>query len=146
MDNNDGVAIQSSGARITQAMEEAGESIEMSKVRYIDYERDIWYHPENFPHRSYNMITPLIHKRIEFAHEQEFRLFHLIEEATRVPDYWQPGQNGNNIAVNLDRLIERVFMHPTATEEARASVQNLVAAAGLDKPVVFSQLSSQPYY
>jgi hypothetical protein len=48
--------------------------------------------------------------------------------------------------VRTNTLIERVFMHPTATEEARASVQNLVAAAGLDKPVVFSQLSSQPYY
>ena len=146
MDNNDGIAIQTTGARITQAMEEAEEEIEMSKVRYIDYERDIWYHPENFPHRSYNMITPLIHKRAEFAHEQEFRLFHLIEEATRINEYWQPGQHGKNISVNLDTLVERVCLHPTMSEPARIHVQNLMAATGLDKPVVFSQLSSRPYY
>ncbi|RYY72252.1 MAG: DUF2971 domain-containing protein [Chitinophagaceae bacterium] len=146
MDNNEGVAIQTTGARITRTMEDPAEDIEMSKVRYIDYERDIWYHPEDFPHRSYNMITPLIHKRAEFGHEQEFRLFHLIEVATRTTDYWQPDQHGRNIPVNLDTLIERVCLHPTATEADCNNVLNLLAAAGLDKPVVFSQLNSQPYY
>lgn len=146
LDDNDGIAIQSSGERVIQAMEACAEPIEMSKVRYIDYENDIWYHPEDFPHKSYNMITPLIHKRREFAHEQEFRLFKVIDEATGSAEYWQADQKGSNVTVNLELLIERVVLHPMASKLAFERAEQMLKDAGLNVPVVYSNLSTEPYY
>ena len=59
---NEGVSIQSNFLRIEKAFENTTENICASKVRYIDYKKDIWYNKEEYPICSLNTITPVIHK------------------------------------------------------------------------------------
>lgn len=113
--NNEGVAIQSTAARIRDAFEKVEEKIELSKIKYLDYEKDIWYHPKEYPHMKYSLIIPFMHKRLEFIHEQEYRIYHEIQEAIDNEDYWENQENhmGKFIKVDLKNLVEKVYLPPT---------------------------------
>jgi hypothetical protein len=143
--DNEGVAIKASTESMHATFEPIETGVEMSRVRYLDYERDTWYHPEHFPHRSYNMITPLFHKRIEFSHENEFRIFHTIQEAIDEPEYWGD-RKGINISIAPERLIEQIVLHPMAGVEVTARVRELVVTYGYDLPIVTSRLSEPPIF
>ena len=74
--SNDGVAIKSTVSNLHKSFINTREKLICSKIRYLDYDKDIWYHETEFPYRSYNLYTPLIHKRIEFKGEEELRLLY----------------------------------------------------------------------
>jgi hypothetical protein len=60
--DNEGVAIQSTTERIYKTIKDIPEVIGLSKVRYLDYEKDIWYHPVDYPNLAYNFYSPIVHK------------------------------------------------------------------------------------
>lgn len=62
--DKEGVAIQSTTERIYGTIEVIPEIIGLSKVRYLNYETDIWYHPEQYPHWAYCSYTPFWRKVI----------------------------------------------------------------------------------
>lgn len=146
--SNDGVAIQSTKERIEKTIGNTIEEISLSKVRYLDYEKDIWYHNVNYPHKAYNLITPLFHKRIEFIHEQEFRLFILIQDAINNENYWgnEAIEKGKFIKVDLLSLIENVYLPPTIDKETQDKIISLSEGLGYKFKYLKSRLSSNPYY
>jgi hypothetical protein len=148
--NNEGVAIQSSPHHINLALTNTPQKIRASKVRYINFDEDIWYHPSEFPNDGYNLFTPLIHKRIEFEDEREFRLVRIISDITdrRQNEYWenQPNQMGEHIPVDLEALIGKVILHPTAEESTLERVKETLLKFGLDKTVERSILQSERYF
>ena len=135
--DNEGIAIQSSPKLLFEALEKTSDSIRPSRVRYLNYEKEIWYNEKEYPHIHYNFIIPLIHKRAEYSHEREFRLLIELREAENDPHYWfrPPGIFGNSkmltsiwrklnygeakgkmIHFNVDSVVEKIILPPTSNE------------------------------
>lgn len=148
--NNEGVVVQSTPLRMKKAFNGTENKILRTKVRYIDYGSGIWNHPIEYPHYGYNMLTPIVHKRIEFKEEQEYRLIRQIPEVTdrRNVEYWnnQPNSIGELIIVDLKALIEKVILHPTTGNKTLPKIQKILSQANLTIPIEKSSLNSPLYF
>jgi len=148
--DNEGVAIQSPAKTLFESLNGTPEIIHPSKIRYLNYDLDIWYHPEDYPHIHYNLIIPLIHKRTEFCHESEFRLFIDVPEAVENENYWvQPDGNeskGKMIHFNIEHAIERVIFPPTSNHLVDDRIRSLTLDFGYDFEFEKSKLNEAPYY
>lgn len=146
--SNDGVAIKSTVKSLLRSFENTKEIIYCSKVRYLDYEKDIWYHKTDYPNMAYNLFTPIVHKRIEFQQEQELRLIHELDNSNDPDEYWKNQQfkNGKNILIDPNILIHQVYCAPTSDEEQKKRILELIVKYGLSFEVERSRLSDEPYY
>ena len=146
--SNEGVAIQTTTAHLMQALDLTPLDIDISRVRYIDYDKDGFYHHQDFPHQGYNLFAPLIHKRNEFVHEQELRLIHEVRDAETDPHYWEKQEVGSGkfIEINLGVLIDKIILPPTSDEEVRNKIESISRKLGyefifekstLSKPALF---------
>ncbi len=146
--SNEGIAIKTTVDRLINSFKKTKEQIFCSKVRYLDYEKDIWYHQTEYPITSYNMFIPLIHKRIEFQQEQELRLIHKVEFKEYSDNYWnnQPFEKGKNISVELNSLIEEIYFAPTSDEKQINRIKKIISENGFNFKYRKSVLSKEPYY
>ena len=126
--SNEGVAIQTNFNSLRKALHKTEENILSSKIRYINYETQTWYDEIEYPHKNYNTLTPLIHKRIEFIHENEFRLLFEDKNILRMPDYWENQENhmGFFIKVDINQLVERIYLPPTIDEKSEYTIRDIV--------------------
>lgn len=145
---NEGVAIQSTVGDLIKSFKNTEQQILMSKVRYLDYNEDIYYHPTEYPQMAYNAIAPIIHKRLAFIHESELRIFEQITEAIHDDNYWhnQPNKLGKFIPVDLNLLINRVILPPTSEQDVKDAVQKLLSGYGFDFTIEQSALNDQPIF
>ena len=146
--DNEGVAIQSTARKVFETMDKAVEVIELSKIRYIDFDKQGWYHPTEYPHTSYNLIAPYFHKRIEFAYEQEYRIYHEIREAIKNEEYWDTQENhkGKFIKVDLRTLVDKIYLPPTADKKTVDRIKALTKQYDYDFDFAISKLQNEPYY
>lgn len=151
-----GIAIVSDLERMTAALSENGGSIFCGMVDYIDYDRDSL--------DLSNSFTAALAKRLSFAHEREVRLLHwdtsigdeqvwtLWQGQPRL--MWQAKSHADHAAINppagktfrcdLDQLIKEIRISPTAPAWFEAAVRDFCGLAGLDKPIVRSDLTRSP--
>ena len=146
--DNEGVAIQTTKERLTCILNKSLEDISISKIRYLNYETDVWYDSKEYPHSSYNMIVPLIHKRIEFVHENECRLFVQIQDAIDIENYWdsQPIEKGKLIQLNVPELIDKIYLPPTCDDKTENKIKDLANSLGFSFEFIKSKLSAEPLY
>jgi len=146
--SNAGVAIQTTIEKLEKAFSKTKEKINYSKVRYLNYENDIWYDVNDYPIQSYNMFIPLVHKRIEFKQEAEIRLIHFIETEDNLDKFWkfQPFSNGMNINVEVNELIDIVHASPTSDIDQISKIQEIIKQYGFNFKVLKSGLTTNPYY
>lgn len=145
---NEGVAIQTTVKKLTESFINSPLNLYLSKIRYINFNKDIWYHHIDYPHSTYNLYTPFVHKRVEFKHEQECRVLHEINSSNQLPTYWDFQNNniGHFIQVDANNLIERVILSPTSDENVRLKVENLLTKYSLNKQIDKSKLNDKPIY
>jgi len=145
---NEGVAIQSTVKDLIESFKENEDQIMLSKVRYLDYQKDIYYHPKDYPINGYNAISPIIHKRLAFSHESELRVFRQINDAIHDIHYWdnQPNKKGKFISVNLNKLIKNIILPPTSDEGVKKVVQTLLKENNFDFLIERSKLDDEPTY
>jgi hypothetical protein len=145
---NEGVAIQTSIQRMYNSLKNTQELINPSKVRYIDYERDGFFHLTEYPVNHQNTITPAIHKMKEYEFESEFRLLIEINDAIydSAGNYWEKQQNllGKFIKVDVKELVEFVIFHPTLEEEQKENIKRKTKALGYDFQFKNSSLDRKP--
>ncbi len=145
---NEGVAIQTTVKRLMDALAGNATEVDISKVRYIDYDKDCFHHPRDYDHRNYNLFMPLVHKRNEFVHERELRLIHEVNDARLNKDYWttQEFERGMFIEIDLSILIDKVILPPTSDEAVRMKAEKIATGLGynlsfekstLAKPALF---------
>jgi len=146
--SNEGVAIQSRVGLVSKAFQNTKEGLFASKVRYIDYEKDIWGHAIEYPIANYNFFTALVHKRIEFKHEQEFRILGQIQSAFSDENYWesQDISKGKFVALDLRVLVERLVMPPTIDKRGAEKLSEICSDYGFQFNIARSRLSEPPYY
>jgi hypothetical protein len=138
--SNEAVAIQSTFPRLRDSFNTTNEGINIGMVNYIDYETQ-WM-PES------NMFYPFVHKRLSFEHEHEIRAVfqHLpvngesIDWSQNLHDY------GTNIVIDINTLIERIYVSPLAPSWFYELVQAVVLRYGLSKEVIYSDLNSNPVF
>jgi hypothetical protein len=112
-------------------------------VTYIDYKTD------EIPWN--NGFYPYVHKRKSFEFERELRA--LFAEEWCIPgEEGRPGQplpDGPRVipvAVDLNHLVDTVFVSPRAPAWFRELIGNVVARYGRNWPVVQPDLDTDPVF
>lgn len=146
--NNEGVAIQSSKEKLIKSLEQTHQKIGLSKVRYLDYDKDIWFHKTEYPHRYYNLVTPLIHKRVQFSHENEFRLYNWETSRENDSGYWlkQKFEAGELIHVDINSLIEKIILCPSSDSVFENKIKQFTKTMGYNFSFEKSNLINTPRY
>lgn len=120
------VAIQTTCQRLYKALGE-DPYIDIGKVKYIDYRKQFS-----------NVGTGAFwYKRKSFEHEREVRVI--------IRNYENTGK-GISRSIDLDTLIENVYVSPYASEWFVEVVRDILKKYELDKPVLYSSMADQPFY
>ncbi len=136
--NNAGIVIQSTYKRLVDVLNK-NEQIYVGGVKYVDY--DIEVIPEN------NTFWPYVHKQKSFEHEHELRaVIQHIPSLKKGIDINIPGPLGINESVDLEKLIETIFIAPTSPDWFNNLVHSMLKKYSLSKKVFFSKLSERPVY
>tara|TARA_R110002126_G_scaffold72987_6_gene182246 strand:+ start:4211 stop:4912 length:702 start_codon:yes stop_codon:yes gene_type:complete len=127
--NSEGLAIQSTIGRLQKAVEpEQNYKQFIGEVNYIDYKKE--YIPFD------DMFFPFLFKRKSFQYEREVRIItDVAETKTTLND-------GLKITVDIDQLIERIYIHPKSENWYKNLVIQLVAQLGFDFTIEKSDLES----
>lgn len=146
--DNEGVAIQTTVETLKIVIDQIQEKIGISKVRYLNYEIERWFHPIDYPEMGYNLYIPLVHKRVEFKHENELRLIHDVDEAIDDETYWnrQPCHIGKLIEVDIHKLIGKVYFPPTIDSKAISRIKYMAKKYGFNFKFEKSKLANKPLY
>lgn len=133
--SNEGIAIQSTFDRLTACFDNCDKMIRIGKVKYLDYQE------EQMPLDSRFQLY--LHKRKSFQHEHELRAIHYDAESlsnnTEIID-------GILMPVNLDILIEKIYVAPEAPFWFKKLVESVSKRYGINKIIVSSQLDERPLY
>ena len=121
---SEGVAVQTTTERLCRSL--GNDSFKIGKVKYVSFDK-----PLN------DKQVPVWYKRDGFAHEREVRV--VIKDAI-ITDKGLP------VAVDLDTLVEAIYISPTAKPWLADLVKCIIHQYGLDKPVHYSQLNETPVY
>jgi hypothetical protein len=135
---NQGLALQSTFARLRQSLGASPLEVHIGKVNYIDYEK------ETFPED--NMFWQFLHKRRSFEYERELRA--IIWEPRwgtwKVRD--QGEVPGINLEVDLETLLERVYVSPTSPQWFEDLVRSTSLQYGVQCDVLKSDLDKDPIF
>ena len=114
--------------------------VHIGKIKYVDYTKD--FIPEA------NLMTPFLHKRKSYEYENELRAINLELPVVdgKVDLSREPLNRGKNIPVDLDILIEKIFVAPTAPKWFYELVESILDKFGLEKEVIQSSLDEDPVY
>ena len=127
--NSEGLAIQSTIGRLQKAMQvEKDFNQYIGEVNYIDYKKE--YIPFD------DMFFPFLFKRKSFQYEREVRIIaDLSEQEIKIND-------GLKIEVDIDQLIEKIYIHPKSENWYKKLVIELVDKLGFDFEIEKSDLES----
>jgi hypothetical protein len=141
--NDEGIAIRSTVKRLRDSLARYSMPIYMGTVDYIDFARDVIQHG--------NVFLPFLHKRHSFEHENELRVVGWLPNMfSHIPMI--KGENLNqrverlrplfdgHIPVDLEVLIEKAYVAPTAPAWYTDLIQSVVDKYGLNKKVERSSL------
>ncbi|MBL7168219.1 hypothetical protein ISS40_06055 [Candidatus Bathyarchaeota archaeon] len=140
--SDEGVAIQSTFKRFTKCFDEYKDNdVHIGKIKYIDYNKD------RIPLQ--NMFYPFMHKRKSYEHEKELRALILKMHDEPERKYWhmlEPHEKGRYIPVNLDILIEKIYVSPTSPAWFHEITESIVSKYNINKAVKKSHLDDDPIY
>jgi len=126
---NEGLAIQSTLGRIKQALipENTFEQ-HIGEVNYIDYKKE--YIPFD------NAFFPFLFKRKSFQYEREIRIITDVTSQNLTID------NGLKIDVDINLLIEKIYIHPKSENWYKNLIIEMVKRLGFDFEIEKSDLES----
>ncbi|MCR5863159.1 hypothetical protein LRS05_13940 [Flavobacterium sp. J372] len=127
--NNEGLAIQSTVGRLQQALApEQKYEQHIGAVKYIDYKKEYIPFDDDF--------FPFLFKRKSFQYEREVRI---ISNLTK---YDLNINEGVKIDVDINTLIERIYIHPKSENWYKNLVIQLMQQLGFDFIIEKSDLES----
>ena len=125
----EGIAVQTTFARLKEAIDPQGLSVSGARVQYVDF--------DSFVANETNVVSWAALKRESFAHENEFRLIHFTLLS---------GPSGFALPVKLGALIENVYVAPTTPDWLYKLVMSLLAKFQFQLTVHRSTLADSPEY
>ena len=126
--SGEGVAIQSTVKRMIDSFANTENEVYIGQIDYVDYEND------EIPWN--NVLYLALHKRKSFEHEREVRAIVMSPE----------NSPGKLIDVDLNILIDRIFVAPNSPVWIHDLVKKAISRYGLSKKVVHSGLEQSPMY
>jgi hypothetical protein len=139
--SDEGVALRTTCDRLRRCFKETTHDIFIGEVQYVDYTRHVI--------GERNALLPFFVKRLSFAHEREVRavissIFHTPPQTTKLPP--DPVPSGISLDVDIDLLIEDVFVAPRTEDWVRDAIQSILENFGLNRIVQDSSLSGSPVF
>lgn len=131
IDSSEGVAIATSVERLERAFHPEELDLTFGKIEYIDYEK------ESIPRGK---LPALYHKRKSFEHEKEFRVSIVHERDDRI------SESGRYMEVDLDILLDEVYLSPTAAEWFYDQVERVLDTYDVNCSLIKSDIYSDPVY
>ncbi len=128
LQSGEGIAIRSSVGQLKASFAKSGRPVHVGMVQYINYDVDLT--------PIHNVIGLGLLKRKSFEHEREIRALLFENE----------GPKGIKIHVELETLIESIYVAPTAPAWLKSLVNNVVLRYELSIPVLQSALSQRALY
>ena len=127
--NQEGLAIQSTIGRLKEALQPEKETKQyIGEVNYIDYKKEYIPFDDNF--------FPFLFKRKSFQYEREVRIItDVTEQNISIND-------GLKINVDINALIEKIYIHPKSENWYKKLVIELVTQLGFDFEIEKSDLES----
>jgi hypothetical protein len=126
---SEGLAIQSTLGRLQKALiPETTFKQHIGEVNYIDYKKE--YIPFD------NAFFPFLFKRKSFQYEREIRIISDISQHNLMID------NGLKIEIDLNQLIEKIYIHPKSENWYKNLVIELVKRLDFDFEIEKSDLES----
>lgn len=146
VNGNEGVAIQSSYSGLKKSLENNDTEIFIGQVNYIDYDKDII---------KEGPLNRFVHKLNSYRHEQEVRVV-----VAKLPDpallqdvilkkenaFNETIENGLPLDIDINALIQKVYIHPKAPKWFSIMVVDLIKKYGFDFEVESSKLSVRPLF
>lgn len=127
---SEGLAIQSTLGRIQKALlSEVNYKQHIGEVNYIDYKKE--YIPFD------NAFFPFLFKRKSFQYEREIRIISDVSEHNLVID------NGLKIDIDINQLIEKIYIHPKSENWYKNLVIELVKRLDFSFEIEKSDLESE---
>lgn len=127
--NNEGLAIQSTIGRLKEALRpERHFEQYIGEVNYIDYKKE--YIPFD------DAFFPFLFKRKSFQYEREIRVI------SDVTNHQMTINDGLKIHVDINTLIEKIYIHPKSENWYKKLVIELVERLGFDFEIEKSDLES----
>jgi hypothetical protein len=133
--SNEGVAVRSTKSRLHTAMPEGSPPVWSVPVWYIDYATDDPPVP--------TWMAPFRYKRKSFEHERELSAIVYadpVDEAGKPQP--PPSEYGLRIAVDLEHLVDSVYVAPTSPDWFHDLTSKVTRQFGLDREVRHSSLDS----
>ena len=138
LESNEGIAIQSTFKRLKDSFKDKKNNIFIGKVQYVDYERD------RIPD---DPLSSFLYKRRSFSHELELRaVIQKLPEKGLSPRSKRPFDDGIYVPVDLDILIDKIYLAPTSPKWLLELVKSLLMKYRLSKDVLQSNLDDKPVY
>lgn len=136
--DNNGVAIQSTFYRLRESIENAPERICISDVRYVDFNKEVL--------SGQSIVNIAVYKRRSFSHENELRAIYIREPVTIDKEKFSKlnHESGKKIDVNVERMIERLYVSPYAEKWFKDLVKSVALKYNLTVDVVQSSLFDTP--
>jgi hypothetical protein len=127
---SEGLAIQSTVGRLQKslALEQIHEQ-HIGEVNYIDYKKE--YIPFD------NAFFPFLFKRKSFQYEREIRIISDVTSSNLTID------NGLKMDVDINELIEKIYIHPKSENWYKNLVIELVKRLDFDFTIEKSDLESE---
>ena len=127
--NSEGLAIQSTVNRLKKALDsETQHKQYIGEVNYIDYKKE--YIPFD------DVFFPFLFKRKSFQYEREVRIISDVTQSNiKLND-------GLKINVDINQLIEKIYIHPKSENWYKNLVIQLVKQLGFDFTIEKSDLES----
>ena len=117
--NTEGLAIQTTIGRLKKALEQEKKTEQfIGEVNYIKYKKEIIPFDDHF--------FPFLFKRKSFQYEREIRIISDTSKKEMRID------NGLKVDVDLDELIEKIYIHPKSENWYKKLVIELVSKLGFD--------------
>jgi len=130
-----GVAIQSTFKNLVKSFEDYHENdIFIGKIKYIDYDT------ASIPRK--NAIYPFVYKMKSFEYERELRAVICKWTDVGEPVY----DNGIRVPVNLDTLIETIYLSPLKEQWFNNVVKSVLKKYNLKKEIKQSILNRDPLF
>jgi hypothetical protein len=128
--NSEGIAIQSTIGRLQKALEVEKEFKQyIGEVNYIDYKKE--FIPFD------DMFFPFLFKRKSFQYEREVRIIaDITAENIKINE-------GLKIQIDINQLIEKIYIHPKSENWYKRLVIELVSKLGFDFEIEKSDLESE---
>ena len=127
--NTEGLAIQTTIGRLKKALEQEKKTEQfIGEVNYIDYKKEFIPFDDHF--------FPFLFKRKSFQYEREIRIISDTSKKEMRID------NGLKVDVDLDELIEKIYIHPKSENWYKKLVIELVSKLGCDFKIEKSDLES----